>query len=660
MLAPSTVLEISAASIQGPQLQLQNLRIRAQGRSPQQLHWQLRGGKLQGAGALHWQAASAQGQTADQHGHWQLRLQSALQGTELGNLQLQYQGNIDSTLQYGQMRGRVQGKELGLWQIRGSALGRGGWRAQLAGNGPANLIARQFLPANWQPQGNFAAQLTARGATLTKVSSVGLQLALRQFQFASPSGLQAAQNGQLDLDVTAKRRRGAWEGQAQLHCPQGALLWSPWYVSVGSSPLRLQGDWRYTPTGWQVTQAQLHWPQLGDARFALRGPMGRAPLTVDLEKATLALGPLWQIGLRPLLPNTGLAHRLQAQGRLQLSGRYAGGLQALQWQLSDGGLRDPEKQFALHDLRSLGRWQRGAGASQAQLQWLYGRFYDIPFGPLDARFLLRANAAQLTTPAAVSVLGGRLQIERLRANWQGNSPSFVLGGAIRQIQLGSLTHTFGWPHFTGRLSAVIPRLLYHNGNLVTDSVLHADAFGGTIDIHGLQLDGLFGPSPLLKTNIDLRGLQLKPLTDVFPVGYISGVLDGKIEHLTLLNWQPVAFDARIATRKNPKISQKISAAAIEKLTRLGGGGISGFVQNIYLRFFREFGYAQLGAGVRLQDGIAHLSGVANAPHGGFYLLKGQGVPQVNIIGYNRRSNWQELLSRLRAVMEGKTPVATGD
>jgi len=79
-----------------------------------------------------------------------------------------------------------------------------------------------------------------------------------------------------------------------------------------------------------------------------------------------------------------------------------------------------------------------------------------------------------------------------------------------------------------------------------------------------------------------------------------------------------------------------------------------------LRFFREFGYAQLGAGVRLQDGIAHLSGVANAPHGGFYLLKGQGVPQVNIIGYNRRSNWQELLSRLRAVMEGKTPVATGD
>ncbi|MEL5849978.1 MAG: hypothetical protein U7M05_11540, partial [Candidatus Igneacidithiobacillus chanchocoensis] len=283
MLAPTTVLEISAASIQGPQLQLQNLRIRAQGRSPQRLLWQLRGGKLQGPAALHWQAASLQGQTANQHGHWQLRLQSALQGTTLGNLQLQSQGNIDSTLQYGQMRGRVEGKELGLWQMYWSAPGRAGWQAQLVGNGPANFLARQFLPANWQPQGNFAAQLTAQGATLTKVSGVALRLALRQFQFASPSGLQAAQNGRLDLDVTAKHRRGAWEGQAQLRCPQGALLWSPWYVSVDSSPLRLQGDWRYTPMGWQVTQAQLHWPELGDARFALLGPMGRTPLTVNLD-----------------------------------------------------------------------------------------------------------------------------------------------------------------------------------------------------------------------------------------------------------------------------------------------------------------------------------------------------------------------------------------
>ncbi|WP_308387628.1 hypothetical protein [Acidithiobacillus sp. AMEEHan] len=656
--APATVLEIRAASLSGPHLQLHNLQIQAQGTSPRDLHWQVQAGAARGAGTLRWQTLQAQGQLHSHAGVDELQVQATVQASPLGNLEVRSQGKVGKN--GGQLRLQLRSQQIGAWQGWWRSAGQGSWSARLSGEGNAAYLMHTVLPKTWHPQGTLRARLTARGTNWTSLQGAALQASLDKLQFSSPSGLQAAQNGVLHLHTQVELRQGIWQGQSTLQWRSGAALWSPWYVSAPVAGVTLRGNWQYGAQGWRITAATLHWPEMGQARFSAASRGRSAAPEIHLQEAILAMQPLWQTWLRPILPTNGLAHRLAASGQLKISGDYVGRLDKLRWQLEDGSLRDPQGQFTLQDLRSSGTWQRQGGESKAELQWLYGGFYGIPFGPLDAQFLLRRQVAELRAPTALSVLGGRLHIQRLQANWQSGSPSVVLGGGVDHIQLGSLTRTFGWPHFTGTLDAEIPQLRYHQGDLQTSSVMRAHAFGGEISIDGLSLTELFTPAPLLQTSVRLQNLQLKPLTDVFPVGYISGVLDGSVQHLTLLDWQPVAFDAHMETHRVRGIPQKISAAAIEKLTKLGGGGISGFFQNIFLRFFHTFSYAKLGFGVDLRDGVATLSGVASTKDGGFYLLRGQGLPQVNIIGYNRRSNWQELLGRLHAVMEGKAQVATGD
>ncbi|MEY2342146.1 hypothetical protein AB4090_08570 [Acidithiobacillus sp. IBUN Pt1247-S3] len=656
---PATVLEIRAASIRGPQLRLRDLRIQAQGPSPRNLRWQLQSGAAQSTGAMHWQQFHAQGQLQTHSGAAELRADATVRGSVLGNLYLRGQGKISSRA--GQLHLRLTGKQIGSWQGEWHSAGHSAWAAHINGAGTAAILLQQWFPATWQPQGTLQASISARGASWQNLQEAHLHATLSKLQFSSPDGLQALQDGALHLDTQLTQTNNIWWGNTKLQWLRGAALWSPWYTSAPPQGITLNGHWNYRAHHWQVTEADLRWPGMGQARFSAASRPGATTPTIDLQQASLHLQPLWQTWLRPLLPSSGLAHRLEARGQLQISGRYtAGGLSALRWQLQDASLHDPQGQFELQDITSQGAWQQHETSSHAELRWLYGGFYGIPFGPLDAQFLLRGHAAELQAPAVVSVLGGRLHVNHLQANWQSASPSVVLSGGVDHIQLGSLTRTFGWPHFSGTLAAQIPQLRYHQGNLSTSSIMRAHAFGGEIRIDGLSLQGLFTPTPLLQTNIQLQNLQLKPLTDVFPIGYISGVLNGKVNKLSLLNWQPVSFDAKIATHRDPAVPQEISAAAIEKLTKLGGGGVSSVFQNLFLQFFRKFSYAKLGIGVDLRDGVANLSGVANAQNGGFYLLKGQGLPQVNIIGYNRRSNWQELLSRLRAVMEGKTQVATGD
>jgi hypothetical protein len=50
-----------------------------------------------------------------------------------------------------------------------------------------------------------------------------------------------------------------------------------------------------------------------------------------------------------------------------------------------------------------------------------------------------------------------------------------------------------------------------------------------------------------------------------------------------------------------------------------------------------------------------MDGVAPAKRG-FYLVEGGGIPRIDIIGYNRRVDWQELLGRLKAAARSEGPV----
>ena len=74
-----------------------------------------------------------------------------------------------------------------------------------------------------------------------------------------------------------------------------------------------------------------------------------------------------------------------------------------------------------------------------------------------------------------------------------------------------------------------------------------------------------------------------------------------------------------------------------------------------LRFFEEFGYSRLGFSCRLRGTVCELDGVEPAA-AGYYLVKGGGLPRIDIIGHVRRVDWAELVSRVQRAMAAPAPV----
>ena len=45
-----------------------------------------------------------------------------------------------------------------------------------------------------------------------------------------------------------------------------------------------------------------------------------------------------------------------------------------------------------------------------------------------------------------------------------------------------------------------------------------------------------------------------------------------------------------------------------------------------------------------------MGGLEQRPGGGYALVRGGGIPALNVIGYNRRVDWHELVDRLQRVI----------
>ena len=76
----------------------------------------------------------------------------------------------------------------------------------------------------------------------------------------------------------------------------------------------------------------------------------------------------------------------------------------------------------------------------------------------------------------------------------------------------------------------------------------------------------------------------------------------------------------------------------------------------FLRFFDDFNYDRLGISCRLENDVCAMDGVAPAPNGGYYLVKGKGLPRIDVIGSSRRVDWPRLVQQLIAATESEGPV----
>ncbi|MGH8009138.1 MAG: hypothetical protein ACREQ3_19300, partial [Candidatus Binatia bacterium] len=148
---------------------------------------------------------------------------------------------------------------------------------------------------------------------------------------------------------------------------------------------------------------------------------------------------------------------------------------------------------------------------------------------------------------------------------------------------------------------------------------------------------------------------LKTVTKAFSFGKIQGQLSGRIDKLHMADWQPVSFDAQFATPPDDPSPHSISQKAVDNLSSLGGVG--GALSRSFLGVFDEFSYSRLGLSCRLQNDVCVMDGLAPAEEGGYYIVKGGGLPpRIDVIGYVHRVDWSELVERLKRTTNNPAPI----
>jgi len=489
------------------------------------------------------------------------------------------------------------------------------------------------------------------GADGNSPARVSIDVRLFDAGFGSADGLQAGESLELAISGTARALDDGWAWQGEVEWRHGAAYLHPLYLEAGPS-VRAQG--RLQGGVVVVERSEVALEGVGRLDASARVELDTAAvleLELELTNADLGvLGPRW---IAPLIAPAS-ADRMYFGGQLdgllrlqdgvlaQIDARLEGAGFGFVGAAGGGG-------FALGPVGGTLAWHAGASTS-SRLRIGGGQWERIALGSFELEASLDGRSLSLA-PARLPVLDGALVIEHLTlahtdAGWQG-----VGGVVIEPVSMPLLTEALEMPRMGGVLAASLPDVRVSPGEITLNGALVVSVFDGYLQATGLRLVEPFGVASHLSADIEGRRLDLSQLTDTFSFGSVTGFVDLSLAGLELVRWRPVAFDARISSSPG-RYPRRISQRAVQNISALGGGGAMAAVQRSLLGIFDTFGYRELGLTCRLRAGVCMMDGVEGGARadGGFVIVRGGGVPALDVIGYNRRVNWNELVERLQRVM----------
>ncbi|MBI2292186.1 MAG: hypothetical protein HYU73_18090, partial [Betaproteobacteria bacterium] len=372
----------------------------------------------------------------------------------------------------------------------------------------------------------------------------------------------------------------------------------------------------------------------------------------SVKSANLGIAALYDKLLKPALQGTVLAD-LRCDGRADVAVELRDGkVTAVDLAFRKLALEDKGRRFAVFGLDGNLPW-RSDEASAAQLRVAGGEMLHLPFGAFDLPLELRGLRVR-TRQMQIPVLDGGLTVSDFAADGAGKTWRWRYSGGITLVSMQQFTTALGLPVMHGTLSAEIPTVSYQQSTLEVDGALLFKVFDGTVVAQNLVLESPLGKVPRLLADVEMRNLDLDLLTRTFSFGNITGRIDAQVKALELVNWQPVRFDARVASSAG-EYPRRISQAAVQNISALGGAGAAAAIQRSFLRFFETFGYSALGLSCRLENGVCQMGGIENVPQG-YVIVKGGGIPAITVLGYNRNVGWRELIERLKRITEGNVIV----
>jgi hypothetical protein len=515
--------------------------------------------------------------------------------------------------------------------------------ATLTGHAQLQLQAAGHLDRN-NPPGQLAATAAIDTADLN---------------YSNQPGTAVAQDLTAALSGTVVFEHEHWQSDLQLRSPSGQLLAGTVLFDFAKNPLSLQAHLQPagSATEHQVQVSQLRIQQTdlvdaqGDAQVALHGPTTIERAHFDVYRLDAAAA--YRTFLQLELATTDF-------GALNVGGRAGGSVDikqdkvsAVNAYLQNVSMADSTTRLSLANANGQLHWvaEPNGQVNPSQLSWSSSSAYGLIGGPVQLNFSTRGTDFALTgNTTRFPIFDGVLVVHSLAIRGFGAGDAELdFDAHLEPISMPLLSKAFGWPALSGQLAGTIPGVTYRDHVLAMQGDLTAHVFDGTIVGSHLKLSDPWGPWPRLDADVTARHLDLDLLTHTFSIGSISGRLDADIKGLELFNWSPVALDARLQTTPGDRSKHLISQRAVTSISSVGGGGggVAAALQSGVLQFFKTFHYDRIGIRCQLRDEVCLMSGIEPA-RDGYYLVKGRGLPRIDIIGNAGRVDWTQLLSQISA------------
>jgi hypothetical protein len=519
-------------------------------------------------------------------------------------------------------------------------------------------IARPWvaLPAGYTVSGHADVQIAlSDGPALTL--KAGAQTA--DLNLTNGPGTVVAQQLAGSVSATLTRQNGTLALAAHVQGSRGQALAGPVLLDFGANPLTLDARLERSANG-PIVVSGLDLEEQNLMRAHAQGVVRAAPRPqierAHVQFASLTFPAAYTSYLQLALATTEL-------GSLQSSGTASGSIDIahdaitrLDCSLQDVNFTEPDARVLMQHASGDIHWAStpGVAVAQSEITWQHAADYGLSGGPVRLRFLAwQRNFALLGGDTRLPLFDGAIVVHTLVGRDLGTPQAKVdFDADVTPISMPRLSKAFGWPVMNGSVAGHIPLVRYRSHQLTFDGDLVAKVFGGTITGSNIVLDNPLGPFPTLSADVLARGLDLDLVTDTFAFGNMTGRVDADVRGLRLFDWSPVAFDARLYTMPGDRSSHRISQNAVTHIAGLGGaaGAVTAALESGVLRFFHTFHYDRIGIGCRLRNEVCAMSGAGPAPDGGYYLVKGSGLPRLDIIGNVHRVDWPRLIEQIAAGM----------
>lgn len=547
---------------------------------------------------------------------------------------------------------QVAGKPL-VFSIEGDA---GGLQAKLELHGLQMPQVKEFMMAQELPipeltftgRGDLDAYIIRGPERFTADIKLSVRDAGYQNADYTLVGEKLAFTAQVNVDLAST----PMNFDARVATTSGQALAGPVLLDFDRNPLQLSANGSYSQQLVQI--ANFRSDQRDLATVTGTAQLGLAPLAVkeaSIDATAVAFPAAYTSFMQIALATTPF-NQLNATGTATLHVGVRDN-QPVQIDLvvKELAFSDASRELKVDGVSSEVHWSKGlvGPPRPSWLSWERSQGWGIVGARARIDFVVQDRDFRLTQPARLPFFDGALRINTLAAEQIGtDAMSGVFDAIVEPISIAPIARAMGLPEFTGRLAGTIPGLTYKDKVLSLAGNLEAEVFDGRVVASNLRIRDPLGAWPRLYGDIVARNLDLNLLTSTFRFGTITGRLDVDLTGLETFNWSPVAFDLKLGTPDGDRTHHRISQRAVQNLTDLGGGGggVAAVLQSPFLKFFEDFGYDRLGISCRLRNDVCQLGGVGPA-NGGFYILRGSGLPRIDIIGNNSLVDWPLLLAQVR-------------